>query len=199
MWGVLSWACLSAPSHTHRSPEHGGEAWWTPYATGTEWYQVRLCGNAGSLFTVFVENKPACPSGWGRRGRPGAWERGGRWLPFPGCRQLPVAMAAVCFPFLPGLERKARVAACLFLNYQKAEKGLTCAAESAAGSGQQPSLFAAQTQRLSPCSLPCLGWAAHGWIFGVPCTLHPFGSAQYCLLSINTCVAYLVAKPGGGS
>lgn len=135
----------------------------------------------------------------GKEGKVGAWERGGRWLPFPGCRQLAVAMAAVCFPFLPVLERKARVAACLFLNYQKVEKGLTCAAAPAAGLGQQPSLFAAQTQRLSPCPLPCLGWAAHTWVLGVPCTLHPFSSAQYCCLSINTRVAYLVAKPDGGS
>lgn len=128
-----------AHTHTHAQPlthtpsQTTGASRARPRATGTESYQVRLCGNVRSLFTVFVENKPACPSGWGRRGRPGAWERGGRWLPFPGCRQLAVAMAAVCFPFLPALQRKARVAACLFLNYQKVEKGLTCCAGSRFG------------------------------------------------------------------
>lgn len=142
-----------------------------PRAAGTEWYQAQFCGNAGSLFTVFVENKPACPSGWGRRGRLRAWERGGRWLPFPGCRQLAVAMAAVCFPFLPALQRKARVAACLFSNAEKAEKGLTCAAAPAAGLGQEPSLCAAQGQCPSLCPLPSLGWAAHTWVLGGP--LHP--------------------------
>lgn len=110
---------------------------------GREWCQVQLHGNARPLFTVFMENKPPCPPGC-RRGRLRAWERGGRWLPFPGCRQLAVAMASVCFPFLPALERKARVAACLFLNYKKVEKGLTCTAVPAAGLGQWTSLFAAR-------------------------------------------------------
>lgn len=71
-----------------------------------------------------------------RRGRLAAWERGGRWLPFPGCRQLAVAMASVCFPFLPAPERKERVAACLFLNYKRVEKELTCTAVPAAGLGR---------------------------------------------------------------
>lgn len=195
---------MSSPGHLflhpHAHTQSMGENCAGPRATGTQWYQVRLCGNTGSVFTVFLENKPACPSGWGRRGRPRAWERGGRWLPFPGCRQLAVAMAAVCFPFLPALERKARVAACLFLNYEKVEKGLTCAAAPAAGLGQQPSLFAAQIQRLSPCPLPCLGWAAHTCILGVPAPRIPLAlPSTVCLLSINTRVAYLVAKPDGGS
>lgn len=194
VWGVLSRASLPAPSDTHTQNMGANRA--GPRVTGTDWYQVRLCGNAGSLFTVFVENKPACPTGRGRRGRPGAWERGGRWLPFPGCRQLAVAMAAVCFPFLPALQRKARVAACLFLSCEKVEKGLTCAAAPAAGLGPQPSPFAAQTQRLGPCPLPCLGWAAHTWVLGVPGTLHPFGSTQYCLSSLHkhTCCLWRLTR-----
>lgn len=158
--GVSSPGYLFQHSRTHAPhPEHGTGPW----AAGTEWYQGRFCGNAGPLFTIFVENKPACPSGWGRRGRPRAWERSGRWLPFPGCRQLAVAMAAVCFPFLPAPERKARVAACLFLNAEKAQKGLTCAAAPAAGLGQQPPLFAALSMSSVVLGLdsPCIR-------FGVP-------------------------------
>lgn len=198
VWGVLSWASLPTPSRTH--PEHGGELCRTPCHRYTVVSGAALWKYTGSVFNVFLENKPACPSGWGRRGRPGAWERGGRWLPFPGCRQLAVAMAAVCFPFLPALERKARVAACLFLNYEKVEKGLTCAAAPAAGLGQQPSLFAAQIQCLSPCPLPCLGWAAHTCILGVPAPCIPLAlPGTVYLLSVNTRVAYLVAEPDGGS
>lgn len=139
-----------------------------------------------------------------RRGRPGAWERGGRWLPFPGCRQLAVAMASVCFPFLPALERKARVAACLFLNYKKVEKGLTCAAVPA-------SRFGATANVAICCSDQCLGGGqchpplagaeqpVNGF-WGVSCTPHLSCCAHSCKSSLHqhACCLSCLAKPDGG-
>lgn len=58
-----------------------------------------------------VENNSPCPRLvlW-------AWERAGRWLPFPTHSQLAVAMAPVCFHFLQARpKRKAQASSCLLV------------------------------------------------------------------------------------
>lgn len=103
------------PGHLH-SPPHamGANTHPPPHAAGRERrYQVGLFGNARPSFTVFTENKPACPPGV-QEGKAGGL--GTRW-PVVALPRLPSAGCChgVCLLPLPARSGEEGASGCMFV------------------------------------------------------------------------------------
>lgn len=176
----------SSLTHTHPPRAWRGEPCRTPCRRCTEWCQVRLSGNAGSFFTIFVENKPACPSGWGRRGRPGPGNAVAGDCPSQVAVSWLLPWRLSASPSCPRWRGRREWLRVCFQTARKLRKGSP--AQHAWGHSRACLLLAPTPQ---PVPLP-----THG--FWGP--LHPSAlPGTVCHLSINTSVAYPVAKPDGGS
>lgn len=119
---LCSWA---QPAHQWRGGLDIRATPWIPEWWGASPAQAQLWGQGSTRCSLWkyrtliylllpasvVENNSPCPGLvlW-------AWERAGRWLPFPTHSQLAVAMAPVCFHFLQAQpKRKAQASSCLLV------------------------------------------------------------------------------------
>lgn len=108
--GGVAWISL-----LHPGSQNGGERALPRHSSEGKAAPGAACGNTGPLFTFSFP-----PLWWKITLCPGpmlwAWERTGRWLPFPAHSQLAVAMAPVCFHFLQAQpKRKAQASSCLLV------------------------------------------------------------------------------------